>query len=69
MKTCALCGEKKRPEDFKIIPYFLQEDPERKKCWCKVCQSLWLKKKKELKEPMTMHYIQIEARPITITFS
>ena len=69
MKACALCGEKKKPEDFKIIPYFLQEDPERKKTWCRVCQSLWLKKKREMKEPLSAGFIKIDNRSVTVTFS
>ena len=69
VKSCVLCGEKKKPEDFKLIPYFLQEDPERKKSWCKICQSVWLRKKKEMKEPVGMGFVHIEKRPITVSFT
>jgi hypothetical protein len=69
MKTCALCGEKKKPEDFRYIPYFLAEDPERKKTWCRVCQAVWIKKKKELRDLMPKQHVMIESRAVSVDFS
>jgi hypothetical protein len=69
MKTCMLCCEDKADEQFKSIPYFTREDPKRKKVWCKVCQSLWLRKKKEMRENIGNGFIEIENKRVTVTFS
>lgn len=69
MKTCTLCCEDKADEQFKSIPYFTREDPKRKNVWCKVCQSLWLRKKKEMREKNGTSFIEIINKKVTVTFS
>ena len=69
MKTCALCSENKADEQFKSIPYFTREDPKRKKVWCKICQSLWLRRKKEMKEPLTESGVTFEEKKVHMSFS
>tara|TARA_R110000868_G_scaffold316312_1_gene577216 strand:+ start:3761 stop:3970 length:210 start_codon:yes stop_codon:yes gene_type:complete len=69
MKTCALCSENKPDEQFKSIPYFTLEDPKRKKVWCKICQSLWLRRKKEMKEPLTESGVKFEEKKVHMSFS
>ena len=43
---CHICGEDKKEEEFKLVPYFRKYNKHRV-CWCKECQKMYITMKKE----------------------
>jgi len=64
-----MCNEKREDKEFKSIPYFTLDDPKRKRIWCKTCQSLWLKRKKEQKDNIDASSVTFEEKKVVMTFS